>query len=1203
MAVVLTIAELNDGSLQSVGTESYPDSPWSGTPIVFMRKARNGTDVTTDPGSDPISGQKMAVGGFMGEAPGAHVLRLFQSWAEFLPEKGFQVYSNEELVSASLRLSLFGSQYNVSGDDSLQGWSSPTTFPLGSGSWRDMEPLRDNFLYDYEYYQIQLDPSTANLLEAGGEQFLLNVKANLTAGVAQQELFTTFTSLRDFPGGTTFRLLWINPANREIETNRKPTVILRTQKRHALNAVGGSSIQLSDGTAVFLRNDLAGGVRLYYQRPHQTSPTLIHKLPTTVGEHSQYYQVGAGYQTFSITRDDADNIYVVGMRGALQGNHNSGVKYWNVNGYKNLGNFSWQYWTPTTMGDNTLGTYQTHRALPNNFQACWFPNSDRSSLGQLVVFHSHRDGQWGKNQLGISNMNLDYLFGGGTRYAYSKYADILSTGATWRPMNSSGTGLDAIADGSEIRVASFIQAGNGSDLERSAVGKASVPTAQASLGTPSFVSGSFSTNSPHDPDAKIRLPHMGDSPNYYAIARHGHIGVYLKSNDTIFQQIDLTQQGLTGFPSREVLQRSQAWDIVRDSVFTNWLWVYYRDANNSRLIRKVRWNLFTNELDASFQFTPTPLGPSGSSIESIRVPRQKINTKCVIVDVAMQDGGGAPVALISLRDTSMNTAPGPVTNIGIGSYNATVAKTVTFQYNDADGGDYPTSAQIQVRRVSTGATVYDSGKVAPTQVSGAQYQRVIPSNTLSNDTSYQMRIRAYDSVDAEGQWSAWVAFTTSGTGGSVVITQPATDLESLASKSLLIKWTYTNTNPAITQNGYRVRVYNDTSNVLHSDTALVSSTATERQLTNLWSDVRYRIEVTVLDSNGQTSGAGIRLVLPDYDNPLAPTITTEKQSGFIRVRCTNPPAIGEAPATRANQIARKEFGAADSTFKVIGLCAPSGTFDDYTVASKQQYVYKARAIAAGYGAEEPGNPGNPGGGGIGEDGITAASLLNWGTPNATWSDEFGYTGAPNPAKWNNAPVEGMDGHNGNGRRVAYCTTVGNGMMTLHGYPNGDTGWVQAKRDRQYGRWEVRSRSRNIGTTGGKYHVLHIIWPQEPPYDWPVRGEYDFVEYTDPDAQNAEAYIHYPHPSNVAIQQEHNIKNGVDMTQFHNFAFEWTENHVKCWVDGELWYTESGGAIPGTRSAIQAMPIGHYVAQLDNFTGDGGLREATFDIAFYREYDF
>ncbi|MGW0828254.1 polysaccharide lyase family 7 protein [Streptomyces sp. NPDC002845] len=236
-----------------------------------------------------------------------------------------------------------------------------------------------------------------------------------------------------------------------------------------------------------------------------------------------------------------------------------------------------------------------------------------------------------------------------------------------------------------------------------------------------------------------------------------------------------------------------------------------------------------------------------------------------------------------------------------------------------------------------------------------------------------------------------------------------------------------------------------------------------------------------------------------------------------------------------------------------------------------------------------------------EDSTQAAERYGWGTPLPI-SDEFDYTGPVDPAKWDvpsgnvGGTAQCWKGHGGNGRRCGKNSTVADGILTMHGEANGDTGWIRQKRDTQYGRWEIRSRSRNIGSDGGLYHPLHLIWPTAD--NRLENGEYDWVEYSNPDAQCLTAWLHYP--QSPSDKKEHHELCPVDMTEWHNFAFEWTPEALVGYVDGEEWFRMSDGA-DDDRGNIQAMPLGNLVIQLDNFTGDSGLRPAVFEVDWVRTY--
>jgi hypothetical protein len=209
---------------------------------------------------------------------------------------------------------------------------------------------------------------------------------------------------------------------------------------------------------------------------------------------------------------------------------------------------------------------------------------------------------------------------------------------------------------------------------------------------------------------------------------------------------------------------------------------------------------------------------------------------------------------------------------------------------------------------------------------------------------------------------------------------------------------------------------------------------------------------------------------------------------------------------------------------------------------------------------------------------------------------------PNPEKWNLAG-ESMDGcgpgHVGNGQRCAKNATVVDGILQLVGEENGDTGWLKSRFAQQYGRWEVRARSSATGGDGEQYHPVLITWPDDD--DWPAGAEYDYLENGAPGEECAGAFIHYPHPGDP-VQQEHAEKCGVDLTQWHNFGFEWTPDHVKGFIDGEEWFTFSGGE-SGDRSCIQCAPGPMaQTIQLDNFNGDSGNQEAIFEVDWARVYE-
>ena len=257
-----------------------------------------------------------------------------------------------------------------------------------------------------------------------------------------------------------------------------------------------------------------------------------------------------------------------------------------------------------------------------------------------------------------------------------------------------------------------------------------------------------------------------------------------------------------------------------------------------------------------------------------------------------------------------------------------------------------------------------------------------------------------------------------------------------------------------------------------------------------------------------------------------------------------------------------------------------------TGVTSRRWTIVARPVAP----EEPG-PGP----GPQPDLTTAAARHNWGTPHPM-SDEFNYNGAPDPAKWK-LPGDNWAGHQGNGRRRPERQVCDGSKLIMTGLANGDTGWMQHRMDREYGRFEIRLRSFNNGSSNGNlYHPVILIWPQSNSRR--ADGEYDFCENGRPGDTKAQAFMHFPGDGD---QQRHfEIQGAVDHTKFNNWGFEWTPTHLAGFLNGEQWFITSGGANSSRRN-IQAMGPGHLCIQLDNFNGTNQT-PASLEVEWVRFYD-
>jgi hypothetical protein len=228
------------------------------------------------------------------------------------------------------------------------------------------------------------------------------------------------------------------------------------------------------------------------------------------------------------------------------------------------------------------------------------------------------------------------------------------------------------------------------------------------------------------------------------------------------------------------------------------------------------------------------------------------------------------------------------------------------------------------------------------------------------------------------------------------------------------------------------------------------------------------------------------------------------------------------------------------------------------------------------GAPETSAPPKPS---AGED-TSAGKMLGWGEPSVT--EEF--TSPDDLKEWD--LYDGV-GHDGNGKRSPDQISVDDGILTINGDSDGKTGGMALNSSQKYGRWEGRVKAPASDET---YHAVMLLWPDSE--KWPQDGEVDFMEMLDPDRQETEAYIHYTKDN----KQEHGeVK--TDATQWHNWAVEWSPEHIITYLDGREWFRVTDP---------KALPPGpmHLCIQLDWFPEDGhDVKDSSMQVDWIKEYKY
>lgn len=225
------------------------------------------------------------------------------------------------------------------------------------------------------------------------------------------------------------------------------------------------------------------------------------------------------------------------------------------------------------------------------------------------------------------------------------------------------------------------------------------------------------------------------------------------------------------------------------------------------------------------------------------------------------------------------------------------------------------------------------------------------------------------------------------------------------------------------------------------------------------------------------------------------------------------------------------------------------------------------AQPAANGADQGSDPASAMPGAVTPVADSAAAMLDWGAPIA--GDEFNYTGAPDSSKWS---VYDSSGHAGNGIRSPRQATVDGSQMVITGTPDGVSAGISAKFGKQrYGRWEVRA----AGSGDDAYHMVSILWPDSG--NWPCDGEVDYMETTG--NWGLINFFHHYGCSNSKTS----VSRALDLTQFHNYAVDWTPDAIVGYIDGVKWFEDRDPAHQPPGSMHQTLQLDWFP---DNVTADG-----------------
>lgn len=673
-----------------------------------------------------------------------------------------------------------------------------------------------------------------------------------------------------------------------------------------LARVGGACCQLTDGTHAFLSSDGAtpAAVTLNYAATPGASPTLIATLP------SSFNKTIAAFQSFSLARNSADDLIVVGPD-ASNGNIIRVQRYTKGSG------LTW-----------SLGTASTYsvQAYSDASVICSAVSMDTSTGVDDAVLIAGRGAGYGTDTThtlltttaSYSSTLRDVNPGPGTASTY---------------LNPTGTCLDMIPNaGVTYGVITATKARDNSVYLQSRGGTT------GDMPLLNTVNASITVT--NDANTKIRLLTIDSTK--FAVVANGIVKVY-NYNLTLLGTVNTITAGVSNTLSASQYNATAGWDCYYDAAAQK-VWIVYIDASDSRIVRRLGASVTGFSTDAAAETINSSVGASGSTNLALRVPRGPITTGEVRIDVANRSSGGT-LSTITVTSQS-NVAPNAPTLTPRSNFDATNAAAFSWTFSDPNPGDTQSAYELEIYDTSDNSLDHDTGKV----VSGTSSANVT-GGTLTNGKSYQWRVRTWDAADAEGAWSSFGTFSTAA-GGTVTITDPAMDNPAdVITDSYTVEWSFSAAGGA-TQSERRVKVVATAAGTTLLDTGFQATTDNTYQVTGMLSDVEYRVEVTVVDTSAVTSNTGTRLITPSYGSPEAPEFAAVVGPNYIEININNPEPGGDRPQVSSNLIQRRtadgvadEISSESGEWRTIATVGINGTFIDYTVSSGLAYEYRIEGVA------------------------------------------------------------------------------------------------------------------------------------------------------------------------------------------------------------------------------------------------------------------
>ncbi len=179
-----------------------------------------------------------------------------------------------------------------------------------------------------------------------------------------------------------------------------------------------------------------------------------------------------------------------------------------------------------------------------------------------------------------------------------------------------------------------------------------------------------------------------------------------------------------------------------------------------------------------------------------------------------------------------------------------------------------------------------------------------------------------------------------------------------------------------------------------------------------------------------------------------------------------------------------------------------------------------------------------------------------------WSEEFNYTGLPDPAIWNYDVGDGCPNVCGWGNSEMQVYTkdlrnarVEDGKLIMEAHKDAAGRWTsarlktQGKKSFQYGRIQFRAK---LPSGVGTWPALWMLGEDIAAVGWPRCGEIDVMEHVGREPGKVQAAMHTLSSHGDTQNKGALMVNDFDKT-FHVYEVYWTPKRISFYMDGKKYY--------------------------------------------------